>query len=120
MMNLARLFPYTLKLERRCLALVDRLKREREEHRRELAHETGLRMAAEALAEAKESELQRLHEWNTKLSEQNFGLTDRICLQNRVQPTSEPLKQPKSSDETEVGELLDRTVRRSGPVAAAR
>lgn len=136
-MILARLFQFTADLETQLAterakiagleagALRDRQELDRLEQghvyltelREELSTEQCLRAAAEAVRDDHLAQIERL-------TEQVAGLNDRLCLRSNTVPLSEPLKNPHvteaGKEPGDLKEMLDRTVRRSGPVAAAR
>jgi hypothetical protein len=131
MKSIARLFRYTTDLEaqletaRRVEEMhhceIDALHELSEQLRSDLQRQSDLRAAAEAISQLKDAELERQRRWIHKLSDQNLALMDRICLQNRTVPVSEPLT--KVAADSPNGEDVAKTVTRmlrTGPVAKAR
>lgn len=67
------------------------------------------------------AELERAHAEIERLRAHELALLDRLCLVQRTLPVSEPLREaPKANGSADVQDLIDRSVRRSGPVATAR
>jgi len=125
---IARLFSHTRQIEEELDHLVElhsnteeRRHAEFDALRQDIVRVSERAAAAESRVGLLQAEIERLERWNDKLSDQNFALTDRLCLKAGTVPTSEPLSAPKLSDE----ELDSRSaridsVRRTGPVAKLR
>lgn len=66
------------------------------------------------------AELERAQAEIERLRAHELALIDRVCLVQRTVPVSEPLREELKTPAADPQELIDRSVRRSGPVATAR
>jgi hypothetical protein len=130
-MNLARFFNYTRALEtavrasRKAQETSDALlvAKTAQWHATdsELTRETARRESAEAMREHFKGEVERLQGQLSVRNQTIVDLTDRICLKNHTVPVSEPLRSESPfPDPQNLGELLDQSVRLSGPVSSGR
>jgi cobalamin-dependent methionine synthase I len=118
---IARLFRYTRTLEQE-VARVSRLHEMSEQmHHGEIDRLKSEKTTAETRSTMLQEELDRRERLLHKLSDQNYGLTERLCVKAGVAPLSEALTQPKLTNEEqdERSAKID-AARSTGPVAKLR